>query len=192
MQIQSLVLGGCLLLLSLPVSAQPTDGPNADSLDVTGRLPRLVDWQDADAGRRTAELLWTLAARLDPNRASAAELATLPRLPPGLARRIVDHRQSHGPFSSVRALTAVEGLTPERLRALAPYLRVADPGASTDGGASFFHAEDGLEGRLLQRVTRTLDPGRGFEADSTPNPQPTASITWRGTWRSRTWGASKP
>jgi len=170
MHMQSLVWGGCLLLLGLPVRAQPTDDPNADSLGVTRRLPRLVDWQNADAGRRAAERLSTLAARpIDPNRASAAELATLPRLPPRLARRIVDYRQSHGSFSSLRSLTAVEGLTPDRLQVLALYLHVVDTdsGASTDGSAPFFHAEDGLDGRLLQRVTRTLDPGRGFQADST-------------------------
>jgi len=170
MRTQTIVWAGSLLLLSLSVHAQSVDSLRSDSLTATRGLPDLVDWQDADGTRRTAEVLSALTIRpRDPNRASAAELSTLPALTPRLARRIVTDRDAHGPFESLRALTRVEGLTPKRLRALTPYLhlRGSPSSALPEEEGTFFPAEDELDGRLLQRITRTLDPGRGFESDST-------------------------
>ncbi len=59
---------------------------------------------------------------VDLNRASAAELETLPGVGPALARRILEDRLSHGPFASLEELTRVSGVGPstvERLRGLA-------------------------------------------------------------------------
>jgi hypothetical protein len=153
----------------------------SDSTRTADRLSRTLDWQEEEQGRRTAEMLWTLAARpLNPNHASAADLATLPGLSPGLAQRIVAYRKAHGPFSSRTALTAVEGVTPDHLRAVAPYLRLPDADTTTapDEGISLFTPEPELEGRLLQRATRTLDPGRGFAADSTHHTFPGSPTRW--------------
>jgi len=164
---------GCmvaLLLLARPAPAQPADSLRGDSTDVAERLSRILDWQEEEHGRRTAEMLWTLAAQpLNPNHASAAELATLPGFSPSLARQIVAHRRAQGPFASREGLAAVRGLTPDRLRTAAPYLHLPTPDTTTasDGLLSVFASESGLDGRFLQRATRTLDPGRGFEADST-------------------------
>jgi len=170
MRFQSIVWAGSMLLLSLSVHAQPVDSLRADSLTAPRDLPALLDWQDADETRRTAELLSALTVRpLDPNRASAAELSTLPDLTPRIARRMVTYRNARGPFESLRELTAVDGLTADRLRAMTPYLRLRNTAsnASTDKALSVVPSGAELEGRLLQRITRTLDPGRGFESDST-------------------------
>lgn len=62
---------------------------------------------------------------LDLNRATAAELETLPRIGPALAARIVAFRQEHGPFRSVAELEQVSGIGPRMLEQLTPRLRVA-------------------------------------------------------------------
>jgi competence protein ComEA len=52
------------------------------------------------------------------NRASAAELETLPGIGPVLARRIVAHREQFGPFRSTDELRAVRGVGPRLLARL--------------------------------------------------------------------------
>ena len=47
---------------------------------------------------------------LDLNTATEDQLRTLPGIGETLARRIVDYRETNGPFSSAEELTAVEGI----------------------------------------------------------------------------------
>jgi competence protein ComEA len=54
-------------------------------------------------------------ARVDVNRATAAELETLPGIGPVLAARIVAHRDERGPFTSVDDLQSVRGVGPSLL-----------------------------------------------------------------------------
>lgn len=58
--------------------------------------------------------------RVDLNRAGVRDLEALPGIGPVLARRIVTHRDRHGPFHRLEDLLQVEGIGPrllERLRA---------------------------------------------------------------------------
>jgi competence protein ComEA len=64
------------------------------------------------------------AGKINLNSAGVEELATLPRVGPVLAQRIVDWRQQHGSFGSVEELDAVEGVGPKLLEALRPLVRV--------------------------------------------------------------------
>jgi competence ComEA-like helix-hairpin-helix protein len=57
------------------------------------------------------------------NTAGADELAQLPGIGPATARRIVDHRREHGPFSSIEALHDVPDVGPATLEAIRPHLR---------------------------------------------------------------------
>lgn len=57
-------------------------------------------------------------ARLDVNRATAAELAELSGIGDALAQRIVDDREQNGPFASVDALTRVPGIGARTLEAI--------------------------------------------------------------------------
>lgn len=63
-------------------------------------------------------------AKVNLNTAGVEELATLPRVGPVLAQRIVDWRKQHGRFGSVEELDAVEGVGPKLLEALLPLVRV--------------------------------------------------------------------
>lgn len=62
----------------------------------------------ADAARRGRPL--SPGEKIDPNRASAAELDRLPGVGPSLARAIVADRQRNGPFRSPADLERVPGL----------------------------------------------------------------------------------
>lgn len=60
--------------------------------------------------------------RIDPNTADAAELDRLPRVGPGLAARIVAHREARGRFRTLADLDSVPGVGPKLLESAAPHL----------------------------------------------------------------------
>ncbi len=63
---------------------------------------------------------------VDVNRASAEELATLPRVGPTLAQRIVADREAHGPYATLGELDRVPGLGPATIREIAPHATAGD------------------------------------------------------------------
>ena len=65
-----------------------------------------------------------LGLPLDPNRASAEDLAAVPGLSPGLAAAIVADREARGPFDRVEALRRVRGIGPARLGRARAFLEV--------------------------------------------------------------------
>lgn len=74
-------------------------------------------------GGGTAPSSW----RLDPNQATASELARLPGIGPVQAARIVAAREAGGPFASVDDLARVRGLGPARIERLRPLLTIGAP-----------------------------------------------------------------
>jgi len=60
---------------------------------------------------------------LDINSAEAAELSQLPGVGPAMARRVIDHRQAHGPFLTPEAILDVPGIGEATLDRIRPYLR---------------------------------------------------------------------
>jgi len=109
----------------------PPGSRAADAIDAAGGFAATAD----PAGVNQARLLrdgervtvpdhvFPLRAadtRIDLNRAEARDLEALPGIGPVLARRIVGHRDRHGPFHRLEDLLQVEGIGPrllERLRA---------------------------------------------------------------------------
>jgi len=58
------------------------------------------------------------------NTASANELETLPGIGKGLAARIIEHREQHGPFRRPEHLIIVRGISDRRFRALRDFVTV--------------------------------------------------------------------
>jgi competence ComEA-like helix-hairpin-helix protein len=64
---------------------------------------------------------------IDPNRASQADLETLPGIGPVLARRIIAYRRVHGPYKKIADLRKVSGIGAKKLAKLKPYLTIKGP-----------------------------------------------------------------
>jgi competence protein ComEA len=62
--------------------------------------------------------LTTNQRRININTAAANELETLPGIGPGLAERIIEHRERFGPFRRTEHLIIVRGISDRRFRAL--------------------------------------------------------------------------
>ena len=59
--------------------------------------------------------------KIDLDKAGAAELVRLPRIGPGLARRIAEERAAHGSFGSLEGLRRVQGVGDGLLNAIAEH-----------------------------------------------------------------------
>lgn len=66
-------------------------------------------------------------AKIDLNRATVAELMTLPRIGPKLAERIVAHRERHGPFAAVEDIRQVSGVGERTFADLVERIEVSSP-----------------------------------------------------------------
>jgi len=64
------------------------------------------------------------AKQVDVNHATAQELERLPEIGPSLAQRIVEYRQTHGPFRKPEDLRGVPGIGPKTYEALKDYVTV--------------------------------------------------------------------
>ena len=78
-------------------------------------------------GRMSGEHLLTLGLALNLNTATAEDLEALPGIGPVMAQRLVQFRQTHGPFKDVEDLLAVSGIGEKKLARLKPYLVVLSP-----------------------------------------------------------------
>ncbi len=67
--------------------------------------------------------------RVNPNRADAHRLATLPGIGPALAEAIVRFREVHGPFRHLSDLQGVAGIGPKRLQKMLPHLTLREEAA---------------------------------------------------------------
>lgn len=66
----------------------------------------------------------TIPALIDLNTATLDQLMTLPGIGEGLAQRIINHRQEHGPFERIADLANVSGIGDKKLEALLEYITV--------------------------------------------------------------------
>jgi competence ComEA-like helix-hairpin-helix protein len=134
-----------LLLLSLALVGQgvrwlalrPGEAPG--EVEILAALPPKSPTAHRDSLVALARPL-APGERIDADRASAAELARLPKVGPALARAIVAYRESNGAFSGLEALDRVPGLGPGLMAAIGPHVEFSSPVggavASPAGGAT--------------------------------------------------------
>lgn len=72
---------------------------------------------------------------VDPNTADADELDRIPKVGPGLAKKIVAWRAAHGPFRTLADLDSVPGVGPAALAEMAPWVGLP-PGSSASAATS--------------------------------------------------------
>ena len=63
---------------------------------------------------------------VNPNRADARRLSTLPGIGPALADAVVRFRETHGPFRRLADLEEVPRIGPKRLHNMLPYLSLEE------------------------------------------------------------------
>ncbi|HSE58036.1 MAG TPA: helix-hairpin-helix domain-containing protein [Nitrospiraceae bacterium] len=107
---------------SMTVHKDQTAPPANAQTARTDAQPRAGRSAGANAASPTARE--PLAHRLDLNRATQVELEQLPGIGPGLAKRILDYKQSHGRYRTVEELREVKGIGEKRWRKLEPLLTV--------------------------------------------------------------------
>lgn len=110
---------GHLTLRNAPTGAS-RGGPNAGS--VAPSADRVAAPAMATGSAQSARSA-SSQAPLDVNRATAEELERLPGIGPALARRIIAHRDSVGPFGSVDQLQRVKGIGPALVARLRPLVK---------------------------------------------------------------------
>lgn len=75
-------------------------------------------------GPLSVQSLWILGRPIPLNKATAEELDRIPGIGPGLARRMVEHRDTQGPFSDLEELRQVKGIGDKTLDKIRSYLTV--------------------------------------------------------------------
>jgi len=169
-----LLLAGPLLpIVTAPAGAQT---PPPDSARVSDYAEDALDDLERSAGdaEQLAGRLTALAEHpLDVNAASAGELARVPAFSPFAARNVVRERVRRNGYDRLADLRAAEGVTAAVLAQARPYL-TAGPTGSANGRfpetPSLGDITGGMEFDVMQRYTRRLDLGDGYEARPVPQP----------------------
>lgn len=154
-----------LLLLALAIGGQgvrhlltrPGEPPGQVQLLAT--LSPGSPLAQRDSAMRQARPL-AAGERIDVDRASAPELARLPKVGPRLAKVILADREEQGPFGSLEGLDRVAGIGPGLLRVIAPYAAFS---GSPGGGVAAPPADQAAPLNLNTASLTELDalPGVG-------------------------------
>jgi competence ComEA-like helix-hairpin-helix protein len=127
-----LLAAGLLAAPLLPEPLPEAGCPSPGALDPGAVHTRAVGCAGGAPLRGPARLLFGL--RLDPNRADAESLQSLPGIGPARAAAIVAERERR-PFASVEALIRVHGIGPRTVERLRPWLALAPAEVSPQPGS---------------------------------------------------------
>src|SRR5690625_887506 len=119
-------LGFVGLLLALALVAHALDQPEelvpeVESLDLEA-LATTADSALESLARRRKPL--APGEKIDPNTASSEDLNRRPGIGPALADRIVEERETNGPFESAADLERVRGIGPATRMKFEPFIRI--------------------------------------------------------------------
>ncbi|MBN1355912.1 helix-hairpin-helix domain-containing protein [bacterium] len=111
-------------------------------------------------------------AKININTAGVSELGTLPRIGPGLARAIVDFRETHGLFRTIHDITNVPQIGDKTFEFIRDYITVGDVSALDS-------AESGTREEQVPGQTDTatgIEPIRKMESLPVSTPAPVPSV----------------
>ena len=167
----ALCAGIFVALVALPYEAIGQVPPAADTAGAwSPPLFDAFDLFDVDAEQSGEEVADLVARPIDLNRASAGTLAGLPEVSTLLARRIVEHRRTQGPFAGPGDLLTVSGMTERRVTLIRPYVTfsaVPVSPSTEQHDRTRTAVSRPVAVRVSQRWERRLDLGRGYQRDTT-------------------------
>lgn len=77
-----------------------------------------------DPAQPTATVQAATGGLVNINTATQAELEALPRIGPSIAQRIIEYRNTHGPFKAIEEIKNVSGIGDATFEAIAPFITV--------------------------------------------------------------------
>lgn len=123
--------GGFLTNPSIPFVESDENLPSGTRLDV--KVWSTASFE-APLYQMSARMKLVLGIPIDVNGAKREDLFLVPGISEGLARRIVDSRESEGTFTTWHELRRVKGVGPMRMKALQNYLCInVSPGSPVSG-----------------------------------------------------------
>jgi hypothetical protein len=156
-----------LLLFSLPTTSQ---GQSRQPMDIQQLLERLFPVQEEELDYDALyELLTELYQNpLDINQVSSEELAGTYLLSPPQIQAFLDHRSQSGEFLSLYELQSLPHWDSATLHTILPFVSLESEKSSTKTFLERLRSEE--NSFLLLRHRRTLELRRGYQNDSTVNP----------------------
>jgi competence protein ComEA len=105
----------------------PKPGTNLNITVPSGSRVEVTPAGKYRLSRMSGSRLLGLGLAVDVNTATAQDLEALPGVGPVMAQRLVQYRQTHGPFKTLDDLLAVAGVGKQKLARLKPHLMVSSP-----------------------------------------------------------------
>ena len=169
------LIATCLVLAAFsPALSNAQVLPDSSAAEAIERAIESIDEDAGDTSLLVETLEFLLENPLDVNTATIDELSLVPGIDEGLAFAIVDYRRNRGPFQSLPELQLVPGLTEDVFQDARPYLMIGEELKTRTKRPSPFPSPvpvrelvRGIRLDVIQRVTRRLDTGVGYQDDST-------------------------
>jgi hypothetical protein len=151
-----------LLLSAITCLAQERPVSEEELSRLADELTALQD-EDADYESLYENLLQTMSAPIDLNKASAEELGELHILSPKQVDALIRYRTTYGPLASIYELQAIAELDLATIQRLLPRVMVTDP-QSIIGRSLWQRALFEQNHYLITRYERTLEKKDGYRA----------------------------